>query len=52
MGKTRLWGYRCCRCDHEWLPRKKDQEPKVCPHCKSPYWNVPRQKEARNAERG
>jgi Response regulator receiver domain len=24
-------------------PREKDQEPKVCPHCKSPYWDRPRQ---------
>jgi Zn finger protein HypA/HybF involved in hydrogenase expression len=42
MSKIQLWGYRCERCEHEWIPRDKDQEPKVCPHCKSPYWNVPR----------
>jgi len=35
-------GYRCERCGHEWVPREK-QEPRVCPKCKSPYWNVPRQ---------
>ncbi len=39
---VQLWGYRCERCGHEWLPRDKDQEPRVCPKCKSPYWNVPR----------
>jgi predicted Zn-ribbon and HTH transcriptional regulator len=38
------WGYRCERCDHEWVPRDKDQEPKVCPKCKSAYWDTPRQK--------
>ena len=24
-----LWGYRCHRCGHEWLPRR-DRPPKVC----------------------
>jgi Zn finger protein HypA/HybF involved in hydrogenase expression len=42
MVKVQLWGFRCERCDHEWLPRVVDQEPRVCPKCKSPYWNVPR----------
>jgi DNA-directed RNA polymerase subunit RPC12/RpoP len=43
MPKVQIWGYRCERCNHEWVPREKDQEPKVCPHCKSPYWDKPRQ---------
>ena len=30
------------RCGHEWIPRHKDQEPRVCPRCKTPYWNRPR----------
>ena len=35
-----VMGYRCERCRHEWLPRRNEaQEPKVCPKCKSPYWN-------------
>jgi len=34
-------GYRCYRCDHEWIPRGKDPA-KVCPKCKSPYWYIPR----------
>lgn len=38
MAKVELMGYRCQRCSHEWFPRDKDQEPKVCPKCKSPYW--------------
>ena len=38
-------GYRCERCNHEWIPRRhSDQEPSVCPKCKSPYWNRPRKK--------
>ncbi len=45
VAKVRLWGYRCERCGHEWLPRK-GEEPKVCPRCKSPYWNTPRKRDA------
>jgi len=41
MGKIKLEGYICERCKHSWVARKKE-EPRVCPKCKSPYWNVPR----------
>lgn len=40
--------YGCERCGHEWIPREPFAEPsaedlpKVCPKCKSPYWNTPR----------
>lgn len=38
-----VMGYRCDRCEHEWIPRgESEQEPRVCPRCKSPYWNRPR----------
>ena len=37
-------GFRCKRCPHEWIPRKKDGEPIVCPSCKSPYWNKEKSK--------
>jgi hypothetical protein len=38
-----VMGFRCERCGHEWIPRGGvDDEPKVCPSCKSPYWNRPR----------
>jgi predicted Zn-ribbon and HTH transcriptional regulator len=50
MAKVKLLGFRCERCEHEWLPRDKDQEPLVCPKCKSPYWNRPRK--TANAKRG
>lgn len=44
--KVLILGYRCERCGHEWVPRDKGQDPKVCPKCKSPYWDRPRQSEA------
>jgi len=39
-----VMGYRCERCNHEWVPKDKDaeHEPVACPKCKSPYWNRPR----------
>lgn len=30
-----------------WLPREKDRDPKVCPKCKSPYWDRPRQSDVK-----
>jgi DNA-directed RNA polymerase subunit RPC12/RpoP len=52
-----MWGYRCLRCAHEWVPRgielpegkkppEPKEEPRVCPKCKSPYWNRPRRGDA------
>ncbi len=38
-----MMGYRCERCGHEWVPRESSaSEPRVCPKCKSPYWDRPR----------
>jgi predicted Zn-ribbon and HTH transcriptional regulator len=34
--------YRC-RCGHEWVPRNKGERPRVCPKCKSPNWDKPKQ---------
>jgi len=43
MGKIRLEGYICERCGHVWRART-EKDPKVCPKCKSPYWNEPRKR--------
>src|SRR5260370_30115117 len=55
MERLTVWGYRCKRCGHTWVPRNLGEGsedaapelplPKVCPHCKSPYWSTPRQKQ-------
>jgi predicted Zn-ribbon and HTH transcriptional regulator len=38
IGVVMLQGCRC-RCGHEWLPREATVKPRVCPKCKSPYWD-------------
>jgi len=42
MAEITLKGYRCERCGHEWVPRNTDEKPRVCPKCKTPYWDRPR----------
>ena len=43
MARITVEGYRCERCDHEWVPRETTEgDPTICPDCKSPYWNKPR----------
>jgi Zn finger protein HypA/HybF involved in hydrogenase expression len=46
MGKVKLTveGYKCERCSHKWIPRIKNEHPRVCPKCKSPYWDIPKKK--------
>ena len=44
MARIIVEGYMCERCAYAWVPRRQTTtEPKVCPKCKSPYWNKPRQ---------
>ena len=47
MGYVLIEGYICERCSYRWGSRtgtgfRSDIDPKVCPKCKSPYWNRPR----------
>jgi hypothetical protein len=37
-----LMGFQCERCAHQWVPRTADEEPRVCPKCRSPWWNRPK----------
>ena len=44
MARITVEGYMCERCTYAWVPKRRTAtEPKVCPKCKSPYWNKPRQ---------
>lgn len=49
--KMTVWGYRCERCGHEWLPRGV-RVPIICPSCKTPYWDRPRERERRRRPAG
>ena len=42
----------CTRCGHRWRPRTPLTEriPKVCPKCKSPYWDRERTKMTGDAD--
>lgn len=46
-------GYRCERCGHEWIARSprngpagkpgaKQPKPRICPKCKSAWWDTPK----------
>ena len=41
--KIEVKGYKCERCGHEWIPRKKEY-PVLCPNCESAYWDKPARK--------
>jgi predicted Zn-ribbon and HTH transcriptional regulator len=43
--KFEVEGFRCERCGHQWVPMDKEREPRVCPRCKTPYWNIKRKKD-------
>ena len=45
MARIQISAFQCERCGHIWAPRNTHDEPKVCPKCKSPYWNTPKQSE-------
>ena len=40
MARTRLDGYKCEHCQHEWVPRNT-RPPRTCPSCRSAYNNQP-----------
>ena len=45
--KVFIIGHKCYRCGHEWRPYDINEPPRVCPKCKSPYWDRPK-KENKN----
>ena len=43
MARILIKGFLCERCKYRWVPRQSTKkEPKICPKCKSAYWNKPR----------
>lgn len=45
MVKIRIKYLVCLRCNHKWIPRTNDI--RVCPKCRSHYWDKPRKKDIR-----
>jgi NAD-dependent SIR2 family protein deacetylase len=56
MGEITFKGFRCERCGHIWAPRQAldsaepTARPRVCPKCKSAWWDVPRKEKAHRNE--
>ena len=49
MAYVTIEGYMCERCHYRWGSRtgtgiRSKKDPRVCPKCKTPYWNKPRRK--------
>ena len=46
--KKEVNAFRCLRCNHEWIPRVElsqlegelKEKPRICPKCKSAYWDL------------
>lgn len=46
--KINVNAYKCLRCGHEWIPRVEleqlkselKEKPRICPKCKSAYWDL------------
>lgn len=43
MPEITVKAFQCERCGHIWPPRYQDRRPVICPKCKSPYWDKPKQ---------
>jgi len=41
---------KCKRCGHVWVIRRPEK-PRLCPKCKSVYWDIPRKKEKKQNEK-
>ena len=49
--ELKIKGFKCERCDHEWIPRKKEEYPVTCPNCKSAYWDrLRKNKDKKNSQ--
>ncbi len=54
--KITVNAFKCLRCRHVWIPRVNMEEltgtikekPKICPNCKSAYWDRPRKEKKEN----
>lgn len=49
MRKIKIPTLKCKRCGYEWTPRKEDV--RLCPNCKSAYWDKPRENEKKKEDK-
>ncbi|MEN7981919.1 MAG: hypothetical protein ABFQ65_00545 [Nanoarchaeota archaeon] len=40
-------GNKCFRCRHKWIQREEEKS-RICPKCKSPYWDRKKTKFTKN----
>jgi len=40
--EIRQYALKCQRCGYVWIPRKAINEVRICPRCKSAYWDTPK----------
>ncbi|MDP3918565.1 MAG: hypothetical protein Q8Q35_01500 [Nanoarchaeota archaeon] len=46
--KIKINAFKCLRCGHKWIPRVElsqlegelKEKPRICPSCKSAYWDL------------
>jgi uncharacterized Zn ribbon protein len=43
------WQCKCDRCKHQWITRN-EIEPRICPACKSKWWNVSEKDQTQTAQ--
>ena len=42
IGPINKEGFTCQKCGWQWIPKKIDKRPRVCPGCHSPWWDQPK----------
>ena len=58
--KIEVNAFKCLRCHHKWIPRVKLSElegtlkdkPRICPKCKSPYWDLEKKNKQKVVKNG
>lgn len=58
--KKTVNAFKCLRCQHEWIPRVSMKEleneikvkPRICPSCKSAYWDLEKKKKQKKGKNG
>jgi len=57
--KKEINAFKCLRCNHEWIPRVElsqlegevKDKPRICPKCKSAYWDTERKNKSKKEDK-